>query len=140
MDEEDRMETIRKVEYFVTEVSNKPGEAARVLAAVRGVNLLAFTGFPSGRRAQVDFVPEDAFAFKASAKQAKLKIKAKRGGFLIQGDDRSGAVADVMQKLAGAKINVTALDAVTAGNGRWGAIFWVKTKDVNKTAKALGAM
>jgi hypothetical protein len=140
MDEETEMDTIRKVEYFVTEVSNKPGEAARVLAAVRGVNLLAFTGFPSGRRAQVDFVPEDALAFKAAAKQAKLKVKAKQGGFLVQGDDRPGVMADVMQKLADAKINVTAIDAVAAGNGRWGAIFWVKTKDVNKTAKALGAM
>ena len=134
------MDTIRKIEYFVTQVSDKPGEAARVLAAVRGANLLAFTGFPSGRRAQLDFVPEDALAFKAAAKQSKLKIKAKQGGFLIQGDDRPGAVADLMQKLADAKINVTAIDGVTAGNGRWGAIFWVKTKDVNRTAKALGAM
>jgi len=134
------MDTIRKVEYFVTQVSNKPGEAARVLASVRGVNLLAFTGFPKGRRAQVDFVPEDALAFKAAAKHAKLKVKAKQGGFLVQGDDRPGAMADMMQKLADAKINVTAIDAVAAGNGRWGAIFWVKSKDVKKPAAALGAM
>lgn len=134
------MDTVRKVEYFVTEVSDKPGEAARVLAAVRGVNLLAFTGFPKGRRAQVDFVPEDALAFKAAAKQAKLKVKSKQGGFLAQGDDRPGAIADVMRRLADAKINVTAIDAVAAGNGRWGAIFWVKAKDVNKTVKAFGAM
>ena len=134
------MDTIRKVEYFVTEVSNKPGEAARVLGAVRGVNLLAFTGFPSGRRAQVDFMPEDAAAFLSAAKQAKLKVKAKKGCFLVQGDDRPGAMVGVMQKLAEAKINITAIDAVAGGNGRWGAIFWVKPKDVNKAAKALGAM
>ncbi len=90
------MNTIRQVEYFVTEVSSKTGEGARVLSAVSGVNLLAFTGFPSGRKAQIDFVPEDAEAFKAAAKRAKLKVKAKKGGFLLQGDDRPGAVAELM--------------------------------------------
>jgi hypothetical protein len=134
------METIRKVDYFVTEVPNKPGEAARLLDALRHVNLLMFTGFPSGRRAQVDFIPEDPEAFKAAAKKAKLKLRSKKGGFLIQGDDRPGAVADVLARLADAKINVTAIDAVAAGGGRFGAILWVKPKDVNKAAKALGAL
>ena len=134
------MDTVRKVEYFVSEIANKPGEAARVLETLRGVNLLAFTGFPSGRKAQIDFVPEDANTFKLAAKQGKLKVKVKKGGFLVQGDDRPGAVANVMHRLADAKIHVTAIDAVTAGNGRGGAIFWVKPKEVKKTAKTLGAM
>jgi hypothetical protein len=38
-----------------------------------------------------------------------------------------------------AKINVTAVDAVTAGAGRFGAILWVKQSDVNRAARALGA-
>lgn len=134
------METVRKVDYFVMQVANKPGEAVRVLEAVRNVNLLAFTGFPNGKRSQVDFIPEDAAAFKAAAKRAKLKVKPKKGGYLIQGDDRAGALQDVMQRLASAKVNVTAIDAVSAGGGRYGAVLWVKPKDVNKAAKALGAM
>jgi hypothetical protein len=44
-----------------------------------------------------------------------------------------------MGKLADAKINVTAIDAVSAGGGRYGAILWVKPKDVVKAAQALGA-
>ena len=64
----------------------------------------------------------------------------KKTGFLTRGKDHTGALASVLGKLAAAKINVTAIDAVTAGNGRWGAIFWVKSKDVNKTAKTLGAV
>ena len=52
-------ETIRQVDYYYVETPNKPGEAARALAAVKdaGVNLLAFSGFPSGRKSQLDFVP-----------------------------------------------------------------------------------
>jgi predicted amino acid-binding ACT domain protein len=58
---------------------------------------------------------------------------------LVQGGDRKGAVAILLKKLADNKINVTAVDAVSAGAGRYAAILWVKPEDVNKAAKALGA-
>ena len=47
-----------------------------MLATLRdaGVNLLAFSGFPSGRKAQIDFVPENAETFRAAAKAAKWKL------------------------------------------------------------------
>jgi hypothetical protein len=48
-------------------------------------------------------------------------------------------MADVYGKLAAARINVTASDAVVAGAGRFGAILWVKAKDVTRTARVLGA-
>jgi len=135
------VDTIRKVAYFVMDVPNKPGEAARVLRALAdaGVNLLAFSGFPSGRKAQLDFIPEDVAVFKNAVKTAKIKTRPQKFGFLVQGDDRKGALADLLKTLAEKKINVTAIDAVSAGAGRGAAIFWVGTKDVNKAAKALGA-
>ncbi len=134
-------ETIRKVDYFAMDVANKPCEGVKVLGALAawGINLLAFTGFPNGRRAQIDLIPENAHAFLAAAKQVKLKVRPKKTGFLVQGDDRLGAVSDLMKRLADAKINVTAIDAVSAGMNRYGAILWVKPKDVNKASKALGA-
>ena len=134
-------ETVRKVDYFYIEAPNKPGEGAKVLSMLRdaGVNLLAFSGFPQGRKAQIDFIPEDAAAFKVAAKKARLKLSAKKTGFLIQGEDRPGVVADVMGKLAAVNVNVTAIDAVSAGEGRYGAILWVKPADVRKAANALGA-
>lgn len=133
-------DVIRKVDYFKIEVADKPGEGARILGALRdaGINLLAFTGFPRGRRAQIDFIPEDSAAFKKAAKKAGLKIGPKKSGFLVQGEDRVGAVAEIVSKLGDASINVTAIDAVTAGEGRYGAILWVKPADVKKAAKALG--
>jgi hypothetical protein len=120
--------------------ANKPGEGARVLNSLKqaGVNLLAFSGFPQGRKAQLDFVPADPAAFKQAAKQAKLKVVGPKRAFLMHGDDRVGAMADLIDQLAAAKINLTALDAV-AVEGRYGAIFWVAPKDVKKTATLLGA-
>jgi hypothetical protein len=44
-----------------------------------------------------------------------------------------------LRKLARAGVNVTAVDAVTAGRGRFGMILWVKPRDQVKAARALGA-
>ena len=134
-------ETIRRVDYFKVMVPNRAGQGVQVLEALRdaGVNLFAFAGFPRARQAQLDFIPEDTASFKKAAKKAGIKLGLTKKGFLIQGEDRVGAVADIMGRLAEAKINVTALDAVSAGEGRYGAILWVKPPDIKKAAKALGA-
>jgi hypothetical protein len=135
------MQSVRRVDYFKMETADRPGEGARLLGFFRdaGVNLLVFTGFPRGRRAQIDFIPEDSAAFKSAAKRSRLKLTQKKGGFLVQGEDRVGAIAEIMSRLAEAKVNVTAIDAVCAGEGRFGAILWVKPRDANKAARALGA-
>ena len=133
-------DTIQLVDYFYITAPNKSGEGARVLKTLKdaGINLLAFTGFPQGRRAQLDFIPADAAAFKQAARKAKWKVVGPKRGFLVQGDDRVGAVADLLERLGAAKINVTAIDAVCA-DGRYGAILWVAPKDVKKAATLLGA-
>ncbi len=134
-------ETVRLVDYFYTEVSDKPGEAARMLGQLRdaGVYLLAFSGFPKGRRAQLDFVAPDTAAFKAAARKARWKLTGPKRAFLIYGDDRVGVGAELLGKLAEANINVTATQAVFAGADRFGMILWVKSRDVKKTATVLGA-
>jgi hypothetical protein len=135
-------EVVRRIDYYYAPVPDKPGEAARILSVLHqaGVNLLGFTGFPEGaRKAQLDFLPEDTAAFAKAARQAGLKLSKKKAGFLIQGDDCPGAVAELMGKLAAAGINVTSIQAITAGAGRYSGILWVKAADVRKAAKALGA-
>jgi hypothetical protein len=134
-------DSIRKVDYYYTMVSDKPGEAARILKALHeaGINLIAFSGFPEGaRRAQLDFVPEDSAAFTKAARKAGIKLSPRKSGFLIQGEDRPGALAELTRKLAEAGINITAVDAVCAGEGRYGALLWVKAADMRRAAKALG--
>jgi len=133
-------ETIRLVDYFYIEAPDKPGEGVKVLKQLKeaGVNLDAFSGFPKGRRAQLDFIPNDPAAFKAVAKKAKWKVVGPKKGFLIQGEDRVGAVADLMESLAAAKINLTAIDAICAVGGRFGALLWVKPRDVKRAAKIFG--
>ncbi len=134
-------DAVRVVDYFYITVPNKPGEGARALDLLRaeGVNLLAFSAFPAGRKTQADFVPEDSAAFRRVAKKAKWKVTGPKKVFLVQGDDRVGAVADLIGALAAAKVNITALDAVSVHH-RYGAIFWVAPKDLKKAAKALSTL
>ena len=132
---------LRKVDYFYVMVPNTAGQGAKVLAALagEGVNLLAFSGFPSGGKGQLDLIPENSAKFRRVAKKLKLKISKKKTGFIVHGNDRVGAMGKMLAALAKARISVIAMDAVTAGKGRFGAIFWVKPKAVAKTAKLLGA-
>ena len=134
-------DTVRTADYFYVMVPDKPGEGVKVLTALAdaGVNLIALSAFPSGRRSQLDLVPEDSAKVKQAVKKRGLELSARKTGFLVRGSDRVGALIDVLRKLADAKINVTAADAVTAGEGRYGAIFWVDPASVNKAAKAIGA-
>ena len=135
-------DTIRTVEYYYIMAPDKPGEGARVLGALRnaGVDLQAVLAFPSARRSQIDVVPVDSAAFVSAAKAAKLKISKPKTAFLVEGDDRPGAIATLLTRLGNAKINVTATSAVRGGPGRFGAILWVKSKDLKKAAEALGAI
>ncbi|SRR5712692_3285074 len=134
-------ETIRQVEHYSAAIANKVGEGARVLGALRnaGVNLIALWGYGRGAgRATLEFIPENGTAFVAAAKSVKLKVSKKQIAFYVYGDDRPGAIADVLAKLAAARINVGAVQAVCGGSGSYGAVVFLPQAAVGKAAKALG--
>jgi len=134
-------EKVRRVDYYYTQVPDTPGEAFKILSRLKEskVNLTAFSAFPTqAGKTQVDLVPEKADALLTAAKSAGITLSERKQGFLIDGDDRVGAVADIMKRLSEAKINVTAIDAVCTGGGRYGAILWVKPTAYDAAAKALG--
>jgi hypothetical protein len=133
---------VRRVNYVYVMVPNRPGQGARITDELReaGVNLLAYTAFPTrGGRAQVDLIAEDLGAIRRVARRNGWRLSDARKGFLVQGDDRVGAVHNHLKKLADQKINVTAADAVTAGKGRYGMLLWVRPKDYARAAAALRA-
>jgi hypothetical protein len=134
-------DTVRRVEYFYVTVPDTPGEGRRILSAFQesGVNLAAFLAFPTGGgESQLDLVPEDSAALRAAAETAGIALSEAKQAFLIQGDDRVGAVADATAKLAEANINTTAAAATAAGPGSYGMILWVAPADYERAAAALG--
>ena len=134
-------DVVRKVEYYSIEVPNAPAKAFGVLSTLvsSGVDLLACVGVPHGRRAKIDVVPADPSKFKRVVKKAGLGFTTEKIGFLIQGTDRTGALTDHLKKLGDGGVNVTGIDALSAGEGRWGAIIWVEDEAVSKASRMLQA-
>jgi hypothetical protein len=136
------MAQIRKVKYCHLTVPSRSGQAVKILSELNdaGINLLAFSGFPTGPgRSQIDLVAENMGAVTRLAKRLGWRASQVKRAFLATGQDEPGAVAKVLSRLARQNINVTAADAVAAGKGRFGMIFWVKPDRYTAAARALRA-
>ena len=132
-----------RAEYFIVTSEDKPGKGADLgkRLAQEGVNLLAMLAFPTqGGRTQVDLVPENPDQLTKAARKLGLELSEPKTAFLLQGTDRAGAVAEILGRLGGAGINVTAVCGVASGGNRFGGLLWVKPADIEAASRALGAV
>jgi hypothetical protein len=132
--------TIRKVDYFYTTVHDRPGEALRFLNALAdlGVNLLAFTAIPSGMMStQLMIFPEDSFKLTDQSERVGFELDGPHRALLVQGEDVPGAVVQIHERLADARINVYASTGVSSGGGRFGYILHVRPGEFQSAADAL---
>jgi predicted amino acid-binding ACT domain protein len=127
--------------YCDLKVPSRAGQGARILGALAegGVNLVAFSGFPERGKAQIDLVTDDLAGLRKVARREGWRLSRLKRCFVIQGEDRVGGVHHHVKRLAEAGINITAVDAVAAGNRRFGMILWVKPRDYARAAEALRA-
>ena len=129
-----------KLECYSVIVPNKPGKGALVLNAFKeaGVNFIGIWGYPVGKtRSRIDLVAEDPAALKKAAKQLKIELGPKQAVFHVTGEDRPGAVAELLDKLAAKDVNVYAAQALCAGAGRFGALIQVDPAGAAKAGKIL---
>lgn len=129
-----------KLDVYSVEIPNKPGKGAQLLDAFKeaGINFIGIWGYPVTKsKARIDLVAEDPALLKKAAKELKIELGKKQTAFHITGDDHSGVVAEVLAKLAAKEINVYAVQALCAGNGRFGTLIQVDQDDVRKAARVL---
>ncbi len=134
------LSTVKEVEYYYTIVADKPGESRKLLdfLSEKMVNLLALTAFPVGEgKSQIDLFPDDPETLKQAAEDAQIDLVGPKKAFLLQGEDRIGALYDFHLKLANAGINIYACNGVVDGTGRFGYIIWVNPDDYEEASNVL---
>jgi len=132
--------SVKEVEYYYSLVADKPGEARKLLEFLseKEVNLHAFTAFPVGDgQSQLDFFPTNPELLKKAAEEAKISLIGPKKAFLIQGEDRVGALYGFHLKLSNAGINIHAANGVVDGTGRFGYVIWVNPADYENASVAL---
>lgn len=132
--------SIRRVRYFYTTVRDQPGEAYRLLSqlALEGVDLLAFNAIPMGtERTQLVLYPAEPDRLVRAAAKAGLTLGAPQHAFLITGDDRLGAFAEIHRELAAAQVNVFSSSGVTDGRGGFGYLLHVRPEEYERAAHIL---
>ena len=132
---------ISRVAYYHCTVRDRPGEAYALLnrLAASGVNLLAFSAMPMGlRRTQLMLFPEDSHALARLAQDEGISLDGPQYALLIRGDDKLGALAEIHEKLADRKVNVSASSGVTDQKGGFGYVVYVSADDFSDAAAALG--
>jgi len=132
---------IRRVDYFTTTIRDRPGEGYKLLAQLAevGLNLVAFTAVPVGpNHTQLTLFPEDSGRMESAAQRAGMKLDGPHPAFLVQGDDKLGALAEIHQELFRANVNVYASSGVTDGGGTFGYLIYVRPDDYERAAGALG--
>jgi hypothetical protein len=131
---------IRRVEYFKAAVGDQAGEASKLLSLVAGfgVSLLAFKAVPLGPgRIQFSLFPDDAAKMTSGADRAGLKLDGPHSALLIEGDDESGALADIYKKLAQAEIRVIESSGIADIKSGYGVVLYLKQEDCDKAAAAI---
>lgn len=133
---------IRPVDYHCLLVKGGGAAAAGILGALTesGIGLLAFSAAAQDETvSQLDLIPDDIEEFEETAFRLGLTLGERQTGFLIRGLDRPIAITEILRSLEKERITVTAVQAVSAGAGRFGALIRVHPADFERASTALGA-
>ena len=131
---------VKKVAVHYVEVEDKPGGLQGLLAqaASASVDFQCFAAFSAGGgKGRVYLGAKNEGALKACAEEAGIKATA-TAGFIISGDDKVGAAAEMLKGLADAGINGVAGAAMVC-DGSYRMLVVVDATDDEAAAKALGA-
>ena len=134
---------VRTVEYFYTRVEDRAGKAYELLEelASQEINLLAFSAIPYGSGiVELTIFPDCSESLIKAAAERGWKIAGPQHAFLIQGDDRLGAISDIHRQLFDAGINIYASSGVTDGQGHYGYVIYVAENHFDAAAKALAGV
>ena len=131
---------IRRVEYYNITVEGHVGEGSKLLSVFAGVgvNLLAFKAVSlEPKHTRFTLFPDDGSKMTEGAKKAGLELDGPYSALLIQGDDESGALADIFDKLSRAGVGVSESSGIADIKGGYGVVLYLEQQDCEKAVAAL---
>lgn len=131
---------VKRVEYYKTTVESHAGDGSRLLSALAGagVSFLAFSAVPvEPMRTRFTLFPNDGSQMVDGAKTAGLTLDGPHSALLIQGDDESGALADIYEKLSRAGIDVHESSGIADIKRAYGVVLYLRPEDCDKAMMAL---
>jgi len=131
---------IFSVDYYLATVPDKPGEGTKFLTwlASEEVNLLAFNACPLGDgQSRLTIYPINTVWLGHEARKRGYRLEGPNHAFIVHGDDELGALIQIHDKLAAAKINVSTSNGIVDGRGGYRYILHVEPEDFERALKIL---
>ncbi|HUB80979.1 MAG TPA: hypothetical protein VMB03_19375 [Bryobacteraceae bacterium] len=136
------VDTVKRFDYEYAVIGDDPVELADVVSEIAksGVDLLALSeSAQAERRVQVELITGETAQLANTAREHGWKLRPRKSGFLVQGQGSPDAIGPILRELAASGIQITAMQVISAGSGRFGAILWVKPEDVERAGAILSA-
>jgi hypothetical protein len=121
---------VQRATYFLMATEDRPGQLARFAKKMseEEINLAAAWSFGTGRgNAEIMAIPRDPHPFRQIAQQSGWSFR-EGSCFHLSGEDRTGALADTLDRIAQEGINLHAVDAI-GFQDRYSAYLWCDEKD-----------
>ena len=131
---------IKSVEYYNLTVQGHVVQGSKALSVFAniGISWFAFKAVPvEPMCTRFTLFPNDSRKMTEGAKQAGLELDGPHSALLIQGEDESGALADIYEKLSRAGIDVTEASGIADIKGGYGVVLYLKQEDCEKAVAAL---
>ena len=131
---------IKITEYYNTTIGDHAGEASKLLSVFAGVgiSLLAFKAVPiEPGRTRFSLFPNDSVKMTEGAKKAGVVLEGPYSALWIQGDDESGALADIYDALSRVDIKVDESYGIADIKGGYGVVLFLRREDCERAVVAL---
>jgi hypothetical protein len=119
-----------KTTQLTLTLESKPGVLARVcrVLADAGINISSICAGETSGRGKIRLIVSDTARAREALKAAKLR-PGEETALALTLEDRPGALAEVAEKLAKARVNIKCAYATTAGGGRETVVLTVSNPD-----------
>jgi hypothetical protein len=127
-----------KTTHITLTLESRPGVLAKVARTLAdaGVNITAFCAGEATGRGKIRLLVDDAARAREALRAAKYR-PGEEPALIVTLPDRPGALAEVAERLARARINIRCAYATTTGGGQTSVVLTVA--DPDKAEAALGS-